>query len=93
VDAHGGHPAPSLSLPPSSSQPQTRPASGRVSLAPAAAQYPGAASIQPVITEYFQGITSRNYAEYLPALKIAWHLGLISAVSVFAGRDRASVSE
>jgi len=47
---------------PSSSQPQ---ASGLVSLVPAAAQYPGAASIQPVITEYFQGINSRNYAEYL----------------------------
>jgi hypothetical protein len=55
----------SPSPPPPSSQPQTSPASGLVSLTPAAAQYPGAASIQPVITEYFQGINSRNYAEYL----------------------------
>jgi hypothetical protein len=29
----------------------------------------------------------------MPPLKISWHLGLISAVRVFAGRDRASVSE
>jgi hypothetical protein len=58
-------PTPSSPSPPhASSQPQTSPASGLVSLAPAAAQYPGAASIQPVITEYFQGINSRNYAEY-----------------------------
>jgi len=28
----------------------------------------------------------------MPPLKISWQLGLISAVSVFAGRDRASVS-
>jgi hypothetical protein len=55
----------SPSPPPSSSQPQTSPASSLVSLAPAAARYPGDASIQPVITEYFQGIDSRNYAEYL----------------------------
>jgi len=55
----------SPSPPPSSSQPPAGPAGGVVSLTPAAAQYPGAASIQPVITEYFQGINSRNYAEYL----------------------------
>jgi len=41
------------------------PAGNLVSLAPAAALYPAAASIQPVITAYFQAINSRDYAEYL----------------------------
>ena len=43
----------------------------------------GVSSLRPIM------LGRRN----MPALKISWHLGLISAVSVFAGRDRASVSE
>lgn len=36
-----------------------------VSIAPAAAQYPAAGQITPVITEYFQAINERDYAGYL----------------------------
>jgi hypothetical protein len=36
-----------------------------VSLAPAAAGYPGAALIAPVVTAYFQAINHRDYAGYL----------------------------
>jgi hypothetical protein len=50
---------------PSPTGQQTSPANDLVSLAPAAAQYPDAGSIQPVITEYFQAINSRDYAAYL----------------------------
>ena len=38
---------------------------GLVRLASSAAQYPDAGPIQAVITEYFQGINDRDYAEYL----------------------------
>lgn len=50
---------------PSSTEQQTSPANGLVSLAPAAAQYSDADSIQPVITEYFQAINNRDYTKYL----------------------------
>jgi hypothetical protein len=40
-------------------------AHGLVRLSPAAATYPGARSIQSVISEYFQAINNRDYAEYL----------------------------
>jgi hypothetical protein len=48
---------------PGSSLPAASP--GPVSVAPAAAQYPAASRITPVITEYFQAINQRNYAGYL----------------------------
>lgn len=53
----------SLSLSPSASSPA--PSGTFVSLAPAAAGYPGAAAIQPVISEYFRAINDRDYAGYL----------------------------
>jgi hypothetical protein len=49
---------------PSASSPSPSPTAA-ISLAPAAAQYPGAAQITPVITEYFQAINHRDYAGYL----------------------------
>ncbi|HJY94565.1 MAG TPA: hypothetical protein VJ371_06400, partial [Streptosporangiaceae bacterium] len=48
---------------PGSSSPAASP--GLVSVAPAAAQYPAASQITPVITEYFQAINQRDYAGYL----------------------------
>jgi hypothetical protein len=48
---------------PGSSSPAASP--GLVSVAPAAAQYPAASRITPVITEYFQAINQRDYAGYL----------------------------
>jgi hypothetical protein len=39
--------------------------SASASLAPAAAQYPGATAIQAVIGQYFQAINGRDYAAYL----------------------------
>jgi hypothetical protein len=53
------------SPPPSPSAPSPSPSDTLVSLAPAAAGYPDAAAIQPVITEYFRAINSRDYAAYL----------------------------
>jgi hypothetical protein len=53
------------SPPPSPSAPSPSPSDILVSLAPAAAGYPDAAAIQPVITEYFRAINSRDYAGYL----------------------------
>ncbi len=49
---------------PSASSPSPSPTAA-ISLAPAAAQYPDAAAITPVITEYFQAINYRDYAGYL----------------------------
>ena len=49
---------------PSSQAQQTTPSNGRVTLAPAAAQYPDAESLQTVIIEYFQAINNRDYSEY-----------------------------
>ncbi len=49
---------------PSPSAPSPGPSDTLVSLAPAAAGYPGAGAIQPVITEYFRAINSRDYAGY-----------------------------
>jgi hypothetical protein len=49
---------------PSPRGPQTSPANGLVTLSPAAAQYPYADSLQAMITEYFQAIDDRDYAEY-----------------------------
>ena len=50
---------------PSPSAPSPSPSDTLVSLAPAAAGYPDAAAIQPVITEYFRAINSRDYTGYL----------------------------
>ena len=50
---------------PSPSAPSPNPSDILVSLAPAAAGYPDAAVIQPVITEYFRAINSQDYAGYL----------------------------
>ena len=50
---------------PSPSAPSPNPPDTLVSLAPAAAGYPDAAAIQPVITEYFRAINSRDYTGYL----------------------------
>jgi hypothetical protein len=67
-----GQPAPGGSSPegslagsssPGNSSPAASP--GLVSVAPAAAQYPAASRITPVITEYFQAINQRDYAGYL----------------------------
>ena len=60
-----GQSATSGSPSPSPSAPSPSPTDTLVSLAPAAAGYPGAAAIQPVITEYFQAINSRDYPGYL----------------------------
>jgi hypothetical protein len=57
-------PTVSGSSPPSPQGQQASPANGLVTLAPAAAQYPDANSLQAVIIEYFQGINNRNYSEY-----------------------------
>jgi hypothetical protein len=56
-------PSPSLSA----SAPSPSPSDTLVSLAPAAAGDHDAAAIQPVITEYFRAINSRDYAGYLTA--------------------------
>jgi len=55
------------SVPPSSVPPSALPATaaGAAALAPAAAQYQGAAAIQAVISQYFQAINGRDYAAYL----------------------------
>jgi len=53
------------SSPPSPSAPAPSPSDTLVALAPAAAGYPDAAAIQPVIIEYFRAINSRDYAGYL----------------------------
>jgi hypothetical protein len=50
---------------PSPPVPSPRPSNALVSLAPAAAGYPDAGAIQPVITEYFRAINSRDYTGYL----------------------------
>lgn len=50
---------------PSPSAPSPSPSDTLVSLAPAAAEYPDATAIQPVITQYFRAINSRDYAGYL----------------------------
>ena len=50
---------------PSASGQQAARANGLVWLSPAAATYPDARSIRSVITEYFQAINNRDYAEYL----------------------------
>ena len=50
--------------PPAASSPSSSPGN-LVALAPAAAQYPQAALVQPVIAAYFEAINSRDYAEYL----------------------------
>jgi hypothetical protein len=60
-----GQPATSGSPSRPPSAPSPSPSDTLVSLAPAAAKYPGAAAIQPVITEYFQAINSRDYPGYL----------------------------
>jgi hypothetical protein len=55
------------SAPPTSAQPSSTPpttAAGAAVLAPAAAQYPGAAAIQAVMSRYFQAINGRDYAAY-----------------------------
>ena len=55
------------STPPTSAQPSSTPpttAAGAAALAPAAAQYPGAAAIQAVMSRYFQAINGRDYAAY-----------------------------
>jgi hypothetical protein len=64
-----GQSAPGGSSPGSSSPGSSSPAAspGLVSVAPAAAQYPAAGRITPVITEYFQAINQRDYAGYLTA--------------------------
>jgi hypothetical protein len=51
--------------PPSPSAPAPSSSDTLVALTPAAAGYPDAAAIQPVITEYFRAINSRDYAGYL----------------------------
>jgi hypothetical protein len=51
--------------PPSPSAPSPGSSNTLVSLAPAAAGYPDAATIQPVITEYFLAINGRDYTGYL----------------------------
>ena len=50
---------------PSPSAPSPSPSDTLVSLAPAAAGYPDAVAVQPVITEYFRAINSRDYTGYL----------------------------
>jgi hypothetical protein len=50
---------------PSPSAPAPSPSDTLVALAPPAAGYPDAAAIQPVITEYFRAINSRDYTGYL----------------------------
>jgi hypothetical protein len=60
-----GQSATSGSPSPSPPAPSPSPTDTLVSLAPAAAGYPGAAAIQPIITEYFQAINSRDYPGYL----------------------------
>ncbi len=55
------------SSPSSASSSPTASPGALVSVGPAAAQYPGAGLITPVITEYFQAINDRNYAGYLTA--------------------------
>jgi hypothetical protein len=50
---------------PSPSAPSPSPSDTLVSLAPAAAGYPDAVAVQPVITEYFLAINSRDYTGYL----------------------------
>ena len=52
------------SSPSAATSPPASPAA-LVSLAPAAAQYPGAAAIEAVINQYFQAINSRDYAAYV----------------------------
>jgi hypothetical protein len=58
-------PTASASPPPPSPAGQPATAGALVSLAPAAAQYPDAGLIQPVITGYFQSINNRDYTGYL----------------------------
>jgi hypothetical protein len=58
-------PASSDSASPSPSAPAQGVLDTLVSLAPAAAGYPGAAGIQSVIAEYFRAINSRDYTGYL----------------------------
>ena len=55
------------SVPPPSapSSPSLQDGSASASLAPAAAQYPGATAIQAVISRYIQAINGRDYAAYL----------------------------
>ena len=62
-----GSSAPGKSEPTNSQPASSSPASpaALVSLAPAAALYPGAAAIEAVISQYFQAINGRDYAEYL----------------------------
>lgn len=50
---------------PAGSAPASAPPSGLVTLAPAAALYPGAVAIEKVINRYFQAINGRDYAAYL----------------------------
>ena len=55
------------STPPTSARPSSTPpttAADAAVLAPAAAQYPGAAAIQAVMSRYFQAINGRDYAAY-----------------------------
>ncbi len=72
IDAPSGSPpsSPPSSPPPladgSSSAPASSPSpAALVSMAPAAAAYPGAAALLPVITEYFRAIDDRDYQGYL----------------------------
>jgi hypothetical protein len=56
-----------ITSPPASGNSPSPPSQSTVpiALAPAAALYPEAALIQPVITAYFRAINRRDYAEYL----------------------------
>jgi hypothetical protein len=49
---------------PTVSGPASAPPAGLVSLAPAAALYPGAPAIESVVSRYFQAINGRDYAAY-----------------------------
>lgn len=80
--------SPSLPAPPGQ---QASPANGLVRLAPAAAQYPDAGSIQSVITEYFQAINSRDYASYLATQSAGMALTSQQFATGFESTDDSNV--
>jgi hypothetical protein len=57
-------PAPASPSGPDRSVPASAPPAGLVSLAPAAALYPGAGALEGVVNRYFRAINGRDYAAY-----------------------------